>query len=253
MQRNGAATNPCKYSGTEAAHRAFVGDDGERRATAATVASSCARRSTREPGRSPGAPFDNYRQTRRDAVRSHAHLPDRGTRAVLKTGVLTTLRLDDPQANQTLRATRTTPRARSSRPSVRLRAVVRREPVHRPGRGGTRHEALPGRGPVVLVHRPCRRRSARTRPTTPGAASSPRRACRPARSATTSPSRPTTAQHQQQLVPELRRCNYDGNYDGKPAGGRPADPNGWVQQGGDSRYPRVVNLFIVPYQGAQGR
>ena len=38
-------------------------------------------------------------------------------------------------------------------------------------------------------------------------------------------------------------CLNDGNYDGKPG-----DPNGWVQQGGDSAYPRVVSLFIVPYQ-----
>jgi hypothetical protein len=40
-----------------------------------------------------------------------------------------------------------------------------------------------------------------------------------------------------------------GNYDGKPAqGGRPADPNGWVQRGGDSADPRIVQLFVVPYQ-----
>ena len=42
-------------------------------------------------------------------------------------------------------------------------------------------------------------------------------------------------------------CVNDGNYDGKPG-----NPTGWVQQGGDSRYPRVVNLFIVPYQGSKG-
>ena len=50
-----------------------------------------------------------------------------------------------------------------------------------------------------------------------------------------------------QLVPSSFACNYDGNYDGKPG-----DPNGWLQQGGDSRYPRVVNLFIVPYQSTKG-
>ena len=38
-------------------------------------------------------------------------------------------------------------------------------------------------------------------------------------------------------------CNNDGNYDGKNG-----NPNGWVQQGGNSAYPRVVDLFIVPYQ-----
>jgi hypothetical protein len=34
-----------------------------------------------------------------------------------------------------------------------------------------------------------------------------------------------------------------GNYDGKPG-----DPNGWVQRGGDSNDPRVIKVFIVPYQ-----
>jgi hypothetical protein len=40
-----------------------------------------------------------------------------------------------------------------------------------------------------------------------------------------------------------------GNYDGTPAmPGRPADPNGWLQRGGSSKDPRVVSLFVVPYQ-----
>jgi hypothetical protein len=38
-----------------------------------------------------------------------------------------------------------------------------------------------------------------------------------------------------------------GNYDGKPG-----DPNGWLQKGGDSNDPRVVDLFIVPYQALKG-
>jgi hypothetical protein len=43
-------------------------------------------------------------------------------------------------------------------------------------------------------------------------------------------------------------CNYNGNYDGTPS-----DPTGgWVQAGGDSHFPRVVNLFIVPYQASKG-
>ena len=42
-------------------------------------------------------------------------------------------------------------------------------------------------------------------------------------------------------------CNYDGNYDGKPG-----DRTGWVQQAATRRYPRVVNLFIVPYQARKG-
>ncbi len=40
---------------------------------------------------------------------------------------------------------------------------------------------------------------------------------------------------------------YCGNYDGKPG-----DPNGWVQKGGDLNDPRVISLFIVPYQALKG-
>lgn len=38
-----------------------------------------------------------------------------------------------------------------------------------------------------------------------------------------------------------------GNYDGKPG-----DSQGWVQKGGDSGDPRVVSVFIVPYQAYKG-
>lgn len=45
-------------------------------------------------------------------------------------------------------------------------------------------------------------------------------------------------------------CLVDGNYDGKPG-----KPDGWLQRGGDSSDPRVIDLFVVPYQAlknAQG-
>ena len=42
-------------------------------------------------------------------------------------------------------------------------------------------------------------------------------------------------------------CLNDGNYDGKAR-----HPDRLAPAGGDSRYPRVVNLFIVPYQGSKG-
>jgi hypothetical protein len=53
-------------------------------------------------------------------------------------------------------------------------------------------------------------------------------------------------------------CNYDGNYDGK------GTTDGWTVNGGrdgesppnpekrGSAYPRIVNLFIVPYQASKG-
>jgi hypothetical protein len=42
-------------------------------------------------------------------------------------------------------------------------------------------------------------------------------------------------------------CTYDGNYDGKA--GSPIQP--WIYKG-DSGYPRVVSLFIVPYRSSKG-
>jgi hypothetical protein len=42
-------------------------------------------------------------------------------------------------------------------------------------------------------------------------------------------------------------CNYDGNYDGKAI----SSVQPWILSG-DSAYRRVVNLFIVPYQGSKG-
>ena len=40
-------------------------------------------------------------------------------------------------------------------------------------------------------------------------------------------------------------CNYERQLRREEP--RPK-PIGWKQQGGDSRYPRVINLFVVPYQ-----
>jgi hypothetical protein len=98
--RNGGQ-NPCKWNGAaEPAHQAFAG-------TRATSGSVELVRSSVSPFVSglPGAPFDNS-PGGVDACPYASPCqvyPTVGIKSVLKTGTLVTLRLDDPQANQTLR------------------------------------------------------------------------------------------------------------------------------------------------------
>ena len=87
--------NPCRYDGpVENVHRAFVGT----RANAGAVELVRTSGNTFSAGL-PGPPLDNVA----DGGATRAVFPTLGIRAVLKVGQLTTLRLDDPQANQTLR------------------------------------------------------------------------------------------------------------------------------------------------------
>ena len=88
--------NPCRYDGpVENVHRAFVGT----RTNAGAVELVRTSGSTFLAGL-PGQPLDNIID---GTTPSPSIFPTLGIRAVLKVGQLTTLRLDDPQANQTLR------------------------------------------------------------------------------------------------------------------------------------------------------
>ena len=49
--------------------------------------------------------------------------------------------------------------------------------------------------------------------------------------------------HSWKTAAEAQAAGSCGNYDGKPG-----EPNGWVQRGGDLNDPRVISLFIIPYQ-----
>ena len=193
--------------------------------------------------------------------------PTIGIRSVLRTGVYTTLRLDDPQANQTLRCDPNFAQGQEfsafrygCKPwygENHFNGDVPRRRTTRP-RGGTRRRrrARPtGSGSPTATRAPA---SASTRATTRGAASSPRPASRPARSATTSPWRPTTATTS--TTTRARHsfdCNYDGNYDGKP-GCRPA--GGERRHSGESRRTREARLGVParcqpvhrPVPGEQG-
>ena len=172
---------------------------------------------------------------------------------MLRPGVFTTLRLDVPQATSRRNAIPRSRRARSSQLFDRVPAVVRRE--QRAERElvehGRRSECPDSASGSRTDGR--RRCSARTRRSNPWRCVLTAPGISVGQVGRRSRSRPRTAQHQQQRVPAARlNCRGDcGNYDGKPS-----DPTGARQLARERRTsddPRVVNLFIVPYQALQGR
>ena len=91
--RNGGQ-NPCRYDGVpEQVHRTFVGTTGTSGAVALVHSASS--------GFVSGSPGPSY-ATVADGGNTVNIWPTVGIKSVLRTGILTTLRLDDPQANQTL-------------------------------------------------------------------------------------------------------------------------------------------------------
>ena len=173
--------------------------------------------------------------------------PTVGIKSVLKTGVFTTLRLDDPQANQTLQCD---PDYAQGQEFSAFRYGCKPWYAVNPFTNGpwwnTTTRQCPDGGQWF---------SNNTMPAPYGKNSS----ANPWRCVLTAPGM-STGQIGDDMAVATDNCTninnnscqqfgcvYDGNYDGKPG-----NPNGWVQQGGDSRYPRVINLFIVPYQGSKG-
>ena len=94
--------NPCKYSGSPAAHQAFVGTTS----TAGAVALARTSQTQTDASGVPGTPFDNHRSGGSGFDCNNSNTcdvyPTVGTESVLKTGVFTTLRLAAGQGNQTL-------------------------------------------------------------------------------------------------------------------------------------------------------
>jgi hypothetical protein len=231
--------NPCKYSGTDG-HQAFVG-------TKSTAGAVALVRTSMSPTVSgvPGSPFDNHRSGGSgfdcNNTDTCAVYPTVGTVSVLKTGVLTTLRLDDPQANQTLQC----------------------DPDYAQGQEFSAF--ISG----------CKPWYGANKWTSPWWIGSPKH-CPDGSQWFGNGSMPmgtnssgnywqcvltapgmSTGQVGDDIAVATDNCdninnnscqqfdcNYDGNYDGKPG-----NPNGWS---GDAHYPRVVNLFIVPYQSGKG-
>ena len=163
---------------------------------------------------------------------------------MLKTGILTTLRLDDPQANQTLRCD---PNYAQGQEFCAFQSAA--------GRGTARttgvplvehdHEDMPDDEPVSPTARclplaELGRTTWQCVPIAPGL---------------------STGQVGDDIAVATENCaninnnscqqfdcNYDGNYDGKPAATRPAGCRATTRDAD----PRVVNLFIVPYQSLKG-
>ncbi len=97
--------NPCSYSGTQPAHQTFVGTKANSGAVV-VVNNSFDQATATGSVFEPGTPFDNHRSGGEPSQCNGRDtcdvFPTVGTESVLTTGVYTTLRLDDPQSNQTL-------------------------------------------------------------------------------------------------------------------------------------------------------
>jgi hypothetical protein len=230
--------NPCKYSGSEPVQRVFVG-------TKATSGAVGLVRNSGSPAAGgpgallPSAPFDT--SVGGSTVQIY---PTIGTVSVLKTGVFTTLRLDDPQANQTLQCDPAVPQGQEFKVFQSGCA---------PWYGANTWDPPWWDGTPKHCPDPSKWFGTGAMPMGTNSSGNFWQCV------LTAPGM-STGQIGDDIAVATENCdninnnscqkfdcNYDGNYDGTPT-----EPNGWVQNGGDSRYPRVVNLFIVPYQSGKG-
>ena len=203
------------------------------------------------------SPFDNY-ATGGATIQV---LPRRsGTRSVLKTGVYTTLRLDDPQANQSIFCDPSYSQADFPLFQYGCKPWYAANNGRRLGGSGLGAKDCPAQGHWYSNWTRSRLWS-QLRPVIRGGACITAPGLTTVRSATTWPSRPTTATTSRRNSCQVNSidCNYDGNYDGKQVGRPGLDTTGG--NGGNvplktrrssARYPRVINLFIVPYQASKG-
>ena len=234
-----------------AATRTATRCSSARRATAGAVAlvrTSMAQTRQRRPRRAlrqPPLRWERIRLQQQQHVRS---VPDRRHRQRAQDGSLH----DAPPRRPAGEPDAAVRSRRAPGPGVqglpdRLHAVVRREHSG-PRRGGSAPRSTaptPASGSAAA-----RCRWARTRPGTTGSAFSPPRACRPVRSATTSPSRPTTATTSRTTrassstatttgtttaSPGLRRLGPAGRRLALPARRQPLHRPLPVEQGADGR------------------
>ena len=250
--------NPCKASVTDG-HRAFVGTNG----TAGAVALVRTGGAWDTVNNLPGAPFDNHRSGGGPSDCSNsdtcAVFPTVGTVSVLKTGTYVTLRLDDPQSNQTLRCD---PNYAQGQEFNAFQYGC--EPWYAANQwsspwwiGATGAKHCPDGGQWFSY-------------SDLGQGFGKNSAGNAWQCVLTAPGMSTGQVGDDIAVAtdncdninnnscQTFDCNYGGNYDGK--GGVP----GWDTTGGrndvvspnpvklGSAYPRIVNLFIVPYQSGKG-
>lgn len=244
--------NPCKYNGpVEPAHQTFAAT----RTTAGAVELVRTSQFSFASG-FPGAPFDNSP----GAAIPIDVFPTVATRSVLKTGILTTLRLDDPQANQTLRCD---PEWTNGQEFKAFRFGCK--PSYGPNKytnpawwyGAPKHcpprSAFYAPNGSVPPYPTMPAPYGQNTPTNPWL-------CVPTAPglsvpvigeglsvATENCSDPLPEDPSDSNTCKKTECFVDGNYDGKPG-----NPTGWFQRGGDGSDPRVVTLFIIPYQALKG-
>jgi hypothetical protein len=252
--------NRCEYNGTQDAHQAFVGTTTTAGAVALVRTSQSGFVALPGPAglTVPGPPLENVNTGGGGGIPPSpiSIVPTIGIRSVLKPGILTTIRLDDPQANQTLRC----------------------DPNYAQGQEFSAFRY--GCGPWYAKNKwayPWWNSTTKTCPQRdqffsyadmgdPFFKNSIGNAwqCVP-----TAPGL-STGQVGDDIGVATKNCTninnnscqqfgcvYDGNYDGKPNPLRPGDP-GWKYRTTDAQGPRgvaderVVNLFVIPYQSLKG-
>ena len=239
--------NPCKYNATENTHRAVVGTDSDQFPASAYTGAVALVRTSQSSFVSglPGPPLENVNTGGGAGIPPSpiAVFPTVGTRSPLKTGVVTTLRADDSQGTGLLRC----------------------DPDYANGQAfdAFRYGCKPWYGKNSFTSGPWWNTSTNECPNPSlwfsyGANPSPyltNTSTNPWRCVLTAPGGKTGQVGDWMSVAtkncsninsnacQTISCLNEGNYDGKSG-----SPVGWKQQGGDSAYPRVINLFIVPYQ-----
>ena len=236
-------TNPCKYNATEAAHQTFVGTDTLSGAVALVRTSQ----SSFVSGL-PGPPLDNIATGGATGTPASpvAVYPTVGIASVLKTGSLEVLRTEDPQGSRLVQCDPTVPNGQE----ITL----------------FRYGCQPWFAPNQFTSGPWWNTTTKECPDSglwygTGTMPAPylqNGASNPWRCVIQAPGS-SVGQTGDWMAAATDNCKtynsnscqtmktaveaYCGNYDGKPG-----EPIGWLQAGGDSADPRVIKLFIIPYQ-----
>ena len=265
---NSASNTPCQYGpATEVVHQTVVGKDSQSTKTSGPASDPTATgavefvhtsRDTLDGAGAPGSSFDNWAPDHAACTTSPCSVyPLVGTRSVLRTGMLTTLRIEEEQGSQLLDCD-------PDFGQVLLEFKFGCQPWY----GKNTFQTTPPPNWWVPAAPPdegqCPDKNVWWDQSTgpyKNSSGSPYRCVlqQPGGKngqsgdwfavATENCDRDNGTTQCQDFTPAARaNC---GNYDGVDSNGNgvidPAE-EGWLQAGGDSRDPRVVSLFIVPYQ-----
>jgi hypothetical protein len=246
--------NRCEYSASEPAHRSFVGTQGTAGAVA-MVRTSTANWDT--TANQPGVPY----ATEDTGGFTRQIKPTIGIRSVLRTGVYTTLRLDDPQANQTLRCD---PSYAQGQEFLAFRYGCKPWYGENHFNGDNALPNPPGQNSASWWNPGCPPDGQWFSYGDQGAGFDVNSGNNPWRCVLTAPGL-STGQIGDDIAVATDNCdnintnscqnfdcNYRGDYENWFATGGVGDaaPGNPIQLG--SAYPRIVNLFIVPYQASKG-